>query len=996
MTDTERKEAARQFINKWNGKGREDEDARSYWIDIIHDIMGVERATDYIEFQKKVIVDGNTKRIDAYIPETRVLIEQKTLGIALDKKIHQSGDIYLTPYEQAKRYNDNLPFGEKARWIVVSNFGEVWIYDMDSKVPEPVKLDLMDFSRKVSMLDFLVKKETKQINQEMEVSIKAGEIVGLLYDAFLKQYENPDDPETLKSLNKLCVRIVFCLYAEDADLFGRKNLFHDYMEQFSVKDSRKALRDLFRVLNQKPEERDKYLKEDDPLLALFPYVNGGLFADEDIDIPPFTDYIRTLLLTRASDGFDWSEISPTIFGAVFESTLNPETRRSGGMHYTSIENIHKVIDPLFLDELKEEFREIKKTAAARELVKKLEAYQDKLASLKWLDPAAGSGNFLTETYLCIRRLENETIRLLLDTRKSNVEGQVVFGFDETSPIKVSISQFYGIEINDFATTVAMTALWIAEDQMMKETESMIHGKLDFLPLKTNANIIEGNALRLDWETLELEEERITIRADRTNIITDVNDGKYTSADDSGLISEPEFRYGEIDLITKEMHIGRPDKEKARNHYDYIMGNPPFVGYTYQTKQQKKDLQSIYPKAKNIDYVAGWYFTAAKYMQNKKTKAAFVSTNSITQGEQVAAIWKSLIQDYNLQIIFAHRTFRWDSEASIKAHVHCVIVGFICAGQAAGAANKILFDNGTASDNIENISPYLIDAPDVFIEKRTVPLCPAGKMHRGSQPADNGNLILTEDEMLELVKTEPGAKEFIRPYMMGKDFISRKPRYCLWLVNAKPEKIKKCREVLKRIAGVREFRLKSSKASTRQKADTPTLFDEIQQPDTNFVALPQTSSENRRYIPMDFMNPDTIVGNKVYLIENATLYDFGILMSNVHNAWMRAVCGRLEMRYSYSNTIVYNNFPWPTPTEEQKSKIEKTAQAILDARALYPDSSLADLYDELTMPPELRKAHIENDKAVMKAYGFDIKATSEADCVAELMRMYQELVNKNGE
>ena len=490
MTDAQQREAARQFIYRWQGKGKEDEDARSYWIEILTDILGVERVTERVDFEKKVVgADGNTKRIDVYIPETHVLIEQKSLGIALDKP--QVGHNGQTPYEQAKYYDNYLPHSEKARWIVTSNFEEIWIYDMDAKVPEPRKLLLTEISHKFHMLDFLVNRETKELSDEMKVSLDAGKIVGELYEAFLKQYKDPDDPQILKSLNKLCVRIVFCLYAEDAGVFGRKNLFRDYMTQFNVQTARKGLRDLFRVLNQKVEERDPYLADDDPLLAAFPYVNGGLFADDDIEIPPFTEDILALLVRKASHDFDWSGISPTIFGAVFESTLNPETRRAGGMHYTSIENIHKVIDPLFLDDLKAELAEISGIAVARTKEKKLREFQDKLASLCWLDPAAGSGNFLTETYLCIRRLENEVIRLLQDD-------QVVLG-EAINPIKVSIGQFYGIEINDFAVTVAQTALWIAENQMMQETETIVHMNFDFLPLKTHANIVEGNALRLDWE-----------------------------------------------------------------------------------------------------------------------------------------------------------------------------------------------------------------------------------------------------------------------------------------------------------------------------------------------------------------------------------------------------------------------------------------------------------------------------------------------------------------
>ena len=923
MTDAEKREAARQFYQKWANRGREDEDDRSYWIDFLQEIMGVDHVTDRIDFQKKVIgPNGNTKRIDAYIPETRVLIEQKSLNIDLSKP--QQGHNGMTPYEQAKMYDNSLPVSEKAKWIILSNFAEIWVYDMDTRVPEPTKFTLAEIPTKYSLFEFLVNQKQQKISQEMEISVKAGEFVGLIYDALLKQYINPENEDSLKSLNMLCVRLVFCLYAEDAHIFGENgHMFHDYMDQFETKDMRKALIELFKILDTPEDKRDPYDTSD---LSKFPYVNGGLFADENIEIPNFTDEIRNILLAKASEGFDWSMISPTIFGAVFESTLNPETRRSGGMHYTSIENIHKVIDPLFLDDLKTELKEIKDIQVLKTRNAKLRAFQNKLASLTWLDPACGSGNFLTETYISIRRLENDVVSTLKG-------GQMQFVFDdEFSPIKVGINQFYGIEINDFAVTVAKTALWIAESQMMKETEDILLMHLDFLPLKTNANIVEGNALRINWE----------------------------------------------DVI-------------SHTQLNYIMGNPPFIGYAYQTKTQKDDLAAIYNKSKNYDYVAAWYFIAARYITDTNIKVAFVSTNSITQGEQVSAIWKYLMLENNIIILFAHQTFRWDSEASIKAHVHCVIIGF---GNKTAYPNPkhILFNPSGEPVLVSNINPYLVDAGNTFIEKRTAPLCNVPPMHRGSQPTDDGNFIFTMDEYESVITKEPSIKALFRKYMMGKDFIERKPRYCLWLQGANPNLIKSSKTIMERIENIRQFRLKSSKAATKKKADTPTLFDENQQPETNFVALPKVSSERRRYVPMDFMTPETVVGDKIYIVENASLYEFGILESNVHMAWMRVVAGRLKSDYSYSNTIVYNNFPWPTPSDEQKKKIADTAQGILDARALYPNSSLADLYDPLTMPPELQKAHTANDKAVMQAYGFSIKDTSEADCVAALMKMYQELTN----
>ena len=936
MTDAEQREAAHQFVNKWKDKaGKEDEEGRSYWLDLLEKVFGVSDATDRIDFEKKVVVDGQTKRIDAYIPETHVLIEQKSKGKALDEKIKNSGDIELTPYEQAKRYNDNLPYDEKARWILTCNFSEIWIYDMNAKVPEPVKIHLPELMTKYALLDFLVKKEVKALSHEIEVSIKAGDIVGLLYDALLKQYKDPENERSLKSLNVLCVRLVFCLYAEDAGIFGQKGMFHDYLSSYDAAHTRQALADLFRVLDQKDDERDPYLL---PELAAFPYVNGGLFADEAVEIPMFTDDIRTLLLTKASEDFDWSDISPTIFGAVFESTLNPDTRRSGGMHYTSIENIHKVIDPLFLDGLKEELASIEATPVVKTRENNLRAFQRKLASLTFLDPACGSGNFLTETYLSIRRLENRVLRELSDMRKNQLQGQIsLFGADSGLSIQVSISQFYGIEINDFAVTVAKTALWIAESQMLKETEDIFAMHLDFLPLKTNAYIHEGNALRIDWN--------------------DVLPAAKCS---------------------------------------YIMGNPPFVGYSLQTDDQKQDILELYSDEKGkpiknagkIDYVGGWYYKAAQYERNTPVHAAFVSTNSITQGEQVTSIWKLLFSRFGIHIDFGYRTFIWDSEANAKAHVHCVIIGFSNTEEQHA---KKLFDGANVLE-VKTINPYLIAADTIFIEDRVKPICDIPQLLNGGKPTEGGNLILTEEEKEKLLAEEPDAKSYIRPYMMGADFIQRKPRFCLWLVNADPSKIKQFPLVLERVKNVREYRLKSPKTATRKKADTPMLFDEVRECQTDYVAIPKVSSQRRRYIPMEYLPKDIIPGDKLFMVPGASLFHFGILTSNIHMAWTRVVCGRLKSDYSYSNTIVYNNFPWPTPTDAQKQKIEATAQGILDARALYPDASLADLYDPLTMPVELQKAHTANDKAVMEAYGFSTKM-SEADCVAALMKMYQQLTEK---
>ncbi len=929
MTNTLSQKAAKQFAEEWQGKGYEKGDTQKFWLELLQNVLGVQDVFKFIEFEDQVLVE-NTNFMDGYIPATKVLIEQKSIEKELGKPIVQSDGSLLNPFQQAKKYIVGLPVSKHPRWVVTCNFREFWVYDMEQPNGEPQKILLKNLEKEYYRLQFLVDEGNEHLKREMEVSVKAGELVGIIYDKLLEQYIDKDSPETLRSLNILCVRLVFCLYAEDAGLFPSKTAFHDYLQKYGAMDFRRALIDFFVLLDTPIQSRDPYLEDD---IVAFPYVNGGLFSDEKIIIPRFTDEVKQLLLDKASADFDWSEISPTIFGAVFESTLNPETRRSGGMHYTSIENIHKVIDPLFMNDLRDEFDGIMRTrATALQVRQLLQAFQDKLASLTFLDPACGSGNFLTETFLSLRRLENEVIQAMYGDNRQ-------IGFEGT--IKVNISQFYGIEINDFACTVAKTALWIAESQMLKETSSIVGVDLNFLPLKTNAYIHEGNALRMDWA-----------------------------------------------------EVIAPDK------LNYIMGNPPFVGYSLQSKEQKDEMLSIYVDEKGkpyktagkIDYVAAWYWKAAELMRTaKQIRAALVSTNSITQGEQVAAIWQPLFERFGLQIDFAYRTFRWDSEADIKAHVHCVIIGFSLKdtiGIPKGYEKKIyLSDHQVVQDN--NINPYLIDAPTVWLESRTKPICNVPQMSSGGKPVEGGFLILSPEERLTLLTKSSQFESYIRPFTSGDDFINNKQRYCLWLIDCPPNILRSSSEVMQRINSVREFRLASVKEATRRCADTPTLFMEIKEPQNNYLLVPATSSEQRRYIPIGYVDKSVIPNNAVQFVPDATLYHFGVLTSNVHMAWMRVVCGRLKSDYRYSANIVYNNFPWCEPTEEQRTKIEATAQAILDARAKYQDCSLADLYDENAMPPELRKAHQDNDRAVMAAYGFSPKMT-ESECVAELFKMYQEL------
>jgi len=927
MTDTQQKKAAIKFASDWKDRGYEKGDTSPFWIALLRNVYGVENPEHFIHFEEQVVID-HTSFMDARIASTKVLVEQKSLGKDLKKPIRQSDGTLLTPFQQAKRYIIELPVSEPPRWVVTCNFSTFHVYDMERPGGEPEEIQLDNLPTEYYRLAFLTDCGNEKIKREMEVSIAAGKIVGLLYDAFSKQYIDSTSERAFHSLNVLCVRLVFCLYAEDAGIFGNRSMFHDYLAEFETKHLRKALIDLFITLDTLPENRDPYL---DPTLAAFPYVNGDLFADEDIEIPHFTDEIRDLLLTKASADFNWSEISPTIFGAVFESTLNPETRRSGGMHYTSLENIHKVIDPLFLDGLKVEFHNLCDIAVEKTRMKKLHEFQKKLASLTFLDPACGSGNFLTETYISLRHLENEVLSELQ-------RGQIVMSEAESNPIQVSIGQFYGIEVNDFAVTVAKTALWIAESQMMKETEIILHTQLEYLPLKSYANIVDGNALRMDWESVV-----------------------------------------------------------PKHKLSHIMGNPPFVGKNEQSKEQTTDLLKVLHNqkgARNLDYVSAWFKKAVQMILDTQVCVALVSTNSIAQGEQPAILWATLLD--SVKIDFAYRSFVWKSETKDEAAVHCVIIGF---SQHNVPSNRIIFDRHEKK-SVDNINPYLVNAPNVLIESRKKPICDIPEMIFGSMPNDGKGLLsgFSKEEKEALMTEYPKAEKMFRPFIGATEFINGKERWCLWLKDIPPSDIMKIPPIFYNVNKLRDIRLSSSRKETNELADIPHLFGEIRQPSQKYIFVPRHSSENRRYIPIDFISPNIIAGDSGMVVPNATLYHFGILTSNIHMAWIRAVCGRIKSDYRYSGTIVYNNFPWPDAIEDQKTEVAALAQAILDAREQYPNSTLADMYGETSMlfHTSLLNAHRELDKSVMKLYGItkNMEAfTSESACVAMLMERYKELTTK---
>jgi len=934
-TSEDRMLAIRKFVEDWRGRGQEDKHDQTFWNQFLQDVMGIARVHHEIDYQKRVRVGQTTKKIDGYIPSSKVLIEQKSFGTDLTKPQVQSDGMPLTPFEQALRYAQNLPRSETPDYIIVSNFESFWVYDIREDFShDPVVVALEELSQQLSVFDFIIGRISEKIEREQQVNQEAAKLIGDLYQEIAKRY--PDPAAARHDLAILMVRILFCLYAEDSGLFNQ-GWFSNYLERHSHNPTefRDSLIHVFNVLSKSDEERKIDLSIDDALVQ-FPYVNGGLFEGE-IQIPQMTTEIALKLIVDTARHFNWQDISPVIFGSIFESILSGDERRAGGMHYTSVENIHKVIDPLFLDDLRSELNQ------AGNHKQKLIQLQDKMASLKFLDPACGSGNFLTQAYLDLRELENTIIERLLAADSEH--GQTGLDVNEQSFVKVNVGQFFGIEINDFAVSVANTALWIADHRANLQTSNILNRPIVNLPLKKYDHIICENALRFEW-------------------------GKLLPA-------------GEC---------------------NYVMGNPPFIGASNCTAEQKQEIVDLYGKIKlsnSLDFVAGWYYKASEMMmENPNIKAALVSTNSITQGEQVAPLWGTLFERFDIHIDFAWRTFIWDSEATDKAHVHCVIIGF----SKCGEGEKIIF-SGDDQRAAQNISPYLIDAPSVLVSSHSKPVqTDTPVMVTGTKPTDGGWYLFTEEEMLDFLKAEPDSKQYFRRWLGAEEFINGTQRYCLYLKGANPSVIAKLPSVKKRIEAVRNVRLgtgpnKKGQLATKrppqptiQAADRPTefFFDSVQS--ENYLLIPSTSSERRPYAPIGFMSPDTIASNATQVIPNASRYAFGILNSQFHNAWLRTVGGRLKSDYRYTPSLVYNTFIWPDATDEQRAEIERLAQAVLDARANYPESSLADLYDPLTMPLDLLKAHKALDKAVERAYGVRFSGNEEK-IVAHLFKLYAEETNK---
>ncbi|MBR0250623.1 MAG: class I SAM-dependent DNA methyltransferase [Synergistaceae bacterium] len=925
----------------WNVQGNEKSDTQKFWLGLIHNVFKINNPGDYVDFEKRV-KDGHTKFIDAYVKSTGIIIEQKSKGINLDEA-----------FRQAKNYYDWLPNSQRGDYILTCNFDEIHVHDMNrydlNAPPEIIKVS--DVSR--DNLGFLLT-PGETLPREVRISIKAGELVKALYDSLMNSlndtarenhYTDDQIKKAEENINVFCVRLVFLLYAEDSGLF-KKSQFINYFKPRAVM-ANDALSKLFEVLYTEIPKRSPYL---DDILKEFPFVNGGLFKDK-AEFPQLDDESKRIIIQDMAEGFNWSGINPTIFGAIFESTLNKETRKQEGIHYTSIENIHKVIKPLFLDELTDTLNAILSEPESYERTCKLLAFQERLSKLRFLDPACGSGNFLTESFISLRRLENRIIATLppqtLKAKNTQHDGNIAASSEHaqsngniaasregnTDIIKVKITQFHGIEAHDFAVNVARTALWISNHQMWKETQSIVHTDKPPLPLEDYHHIKHGSAM-----------------------------------DDL-----PNQGWGQ-----RGWNIDHED-------ILYIMGNPPFLGRAKQNAGQKEDVRNAFGNGE-IDYVSCWFEVASKYVQDKKTKAAFVATNSIVQGEQAAMIFKFLSQRWGIKIDFAYQPFVWKNELPDKkkmAHVHVVIIAI----STDPPEKRRLYDSKGKYKLTDNINFYLAEGPDEDIaESASKPISPnAPAMTSGNMPADKGNLIIEAKDYADFVKREPKAEKYIKRFIGSNEFINNIPRYCLWLVGVTPEEIRNMPLVHARVKACRELRKKSSQPRL---ADTPHLFREQMNP-ARYITIPVISSEGREYIPIGWFDDSVIPSNVLRIIPDATLYHFGVLTSRVHMAWMKRVCGRFEMRYIYSNTIVYNTFAWPCPTQTQRSRIESTAQKILDARALYPKNSFAALYDDSTMPQELRKAHRDNDAAVCEAYGWD-KNISEEDIIARLFELYHGL------
>ncbi len=894
---------ANAFSQDWQNESSENAESKSFW-DGFFQVFGISRRR--VETFEQPVKKADQKQgfIDL-LWKGVILVKHKSRGKNLDKAM-----------PQAKDYFPGLKEHELPKYILVSDFQNFKLYDLDND--HTVEFELKNFVDNVHLFGFIAGYEKRVYKDEDPVNIKAAELMGKLHDCL------EDIGYTGHDLELYLVRLLFCLFADDTGIFDQ-GIFWQYINLHTKSDGSDLamhLASIFHILNTPFEKRLTNLDEN---LAQFPFVNSKLFA-EVLQPAAFDSKMREILLESCA--LDWGKISPAIFGSMFQAVMNPQERRNLGAHYTSEKNIQKVIKPLFIDDLYKEFEKAKGSKI------KLQQLQDKIANLHFLDPACGCGNFLIITYRELRELE------ILILRELNKSGQQFI--DIKLFIKVDVDQFYGIEYDEFAVRIAEVAMWLIDHQMNMKVSHQFGQFFVRLPLTKAAKIIHGNSLQIDWETV------INRHSPRLSPTGDFNPHPPTPSP-----------------------TGEGEKEH-KYQLDFILGNPPFVGKQLQNLDQKTDMQKLFNNVKNagvLDYVTAWYLKAAQFIQNTNIRCAFVSTNSISQGEQVGVLWQELYHNYQIKIHFAHRTFSWNNEAKGNAAVHCVIIGF----GLEDIENKRIFDyidikNEPTEIKVKNINPYLVAGNDLIILSRKQPVSNVPHIVFGSMPNDGGNLIFNETEKEEFLQNEPEGEKWIKPFLSAKEFLNNEKRYCLWLVDMKPEELKRLKAINQRVENVKKLRLESNRESTRKLANFPTLFGENRQPETDYLLIPCVSSEKRKYIQMVFFTSEDIANNSCLIIPNATLYLFGILTSEMHTTWVKYVCGRLKSDYRYSNTIVYNNYPFPENiTDKQKEKVEKAAQLVLDIRGKYADSSLADLYDPISMPPDLVKAHQNLDKAVDLCY-----------------------------
>lgn len=913
------KARATSFSKEWQDTQREEADAKPF-LDAFFNVFDVSRKKiGTFEHKVKKLNDA-----DGYIDllwKAVILVEMKSRGKDLDKA-----------FTQAKEYTQQLPEHELPKYILVCDFNTFKLFDTEEQTTH--QFELKDFVKHVNLFGFISGWQKKTYKEQDPANIKAAMLMGKLHDRL------EEIGYTGHVLEIYLVRILFCLFAEDTTIFNKQQ-FQDYLEQRTAKDGSDLaarLQELFQVLNT---AQDKRFKNIDEQLAEFPYVNGRLF-EEPLPTASFDSAMRQALLNCCY--LDWSRISPAIFGSMFQSVMNPKERRNLGAHYTSEKNILKLIKPLFLDELWAEFEKVKTTTNG------LRKLHDKISKLRFLDPACGCGNFLIIAYRELRLLEIEILRLLL-------KGQTVT--DIGSYILLDVDKFYGIEYEEFPAQIAQVAMWLADHQMNMEAGLVFGDYYVRLPLRKSATIIHGNALRIDWNNL-IKHIQIDIEAENTTLI----------------LNEPAAEYN-VNVKTKNLTIvderkGQEKKIDLGNKFDYILGNPPFIGKSLQNPEQKEDMQRVFAGINGsgvLDYVAAWYIKAAQLIQNTNTRIAFVSTNSISQGEQVGILWNLLFNHYKIKIHFAHRTFKWGNEARGNAAVHVVIIGFA----NFDIEEKKIFEYDDVKGEpyavkVKNINPYLVEGKDDFLPSRRKPMCNVPDMLYGNKIVDGGFYLFTDEEKLNFISAESKSEKYFKPILSGEEFINGKNRWVLYLKDVNPFELQTMPSVLERVINVKKYRQASRKKQTQETALTPTLFAEPRQPISDFLLIPRTSSENRNYIPLGFFTKDFIVNDSCTALPNATIFHFGIMSSIMHMVWAKYTCGRLKSDFRYSNTLVYNNFPWPeNPSDKQKETVEKAAQAVLDARLQFPNNSLADLYDPNTMPPVLVKAHQQLDKAVDLCY-----------------------------